>query len=360
VSAHDVIIVGGGLAGLTAASELQAAGARVVVLEAADHIGGRIQSIIDTTTGRAMADLGPTWVWPAYQPLVARWLDRLDVTPFPQFDAGEGILDGWGPVAQRCVLPSQDGITRLVGGPASLISTLAQRLSVNAVRTNARVSAIVEQDATTVVVTLHSGESLSAARVIVAAPLRVVASRIAIPGLDPAVLRDLQRVPTWMSAQAKAVALYDRPFWREAGLSGRIASRTGPLFEVHDHTPADASVGAVFGFVQWSPDRRRADPDGLRREIIAQLVRCFGAQAASPSVLHIEDWATRENICSTADLREAPQHPDVAPASFRSAHLDGKLFFAVSETADVSPGLIEGALAAGVRAGRSANLEERP
>jgi monoamine oxidase len=351
-----VIVVGAGLAGLTAASELHAAGARVVVLEAADRLGGRIQSIVDTTTGRAVADLGPTWVWPAYQPLVTRWLDRLDVTPFPQFDAGDGILDGWGPDAQRGVLPSQDGITRLVGGPASLISALAKRLPVTAVRTNARVAAIAERDATTMVATLHSGEVFTAARVIAAAPARVVASGIAMPDLDRAVVRDLQRVPTWMSAQAKAVALYDRPFWREAGLSGRIASRTGPLFEVYDHTPADASVGAVVGFVQWSPDRRRAEPDALRSAIMAQLVRCLGPQAATPSALHIADWASHQHICSTADLQEPPQHPELAPASLRAGHLTGKLFFAVSETAEVSPGLIEGALAAGVRAAHQAMI----
>ena len=39
---HDVIIVGAGLAGLACAREMVRAGRRVVVLEAADRVGGRV------------------------------------------------------------------------------------------------------------------------------------------------------------------------------------------------------------------------------------------------------------------------------------------------------------------------------
>ena len=67
----DVVIIGAGLSGLTAAVTLQEAGISVQVLEADAQIGGRIRSVRDGASTQAVADLGPTWVWPKYQPVVA-------------------------------------------------------------------------------------------------------------------------------------------------------------------------------------------------------------------------------------------------------------------------------------------------
>ncbi|UTM39099.1 FAD-dependent oxidoreductase [Rhodococcus pyridinivorans] len=55
-----VVIVGGGLAGLTAAVELVAAGAEVTVLEARDRVGGRMHGISATAT--AVADGGAAYL----------------------------------------------------------------------------------------------------------------------------------------------------------------------------------------------------------------------------------------------------------------------------------------------------------
>lgn len=57
----DTIIVGAGVAGLTAARLLSARGRRVVVLEARDRIGGRVHSVREHDPDR-VTDLGASWI----------------------------------------------------------------------------------------------------------------------------------------------------------------------------------------------------------------------------------------------------------------------------------------------------------
>lgn len=55
----DVVVVGAGLAGLTAADELTRAGYTVIVLEGRDRIGGRVR---DAEIAGVAVDAGATWV----------------------------------------------------------------------------------------------------------------------------------------------------------------------------------------------------------------------------------------------------------------------------------------------------------
>ena len=48
---HDVIVIGGGFAGLSAATALAEKGFRVLVLEARPSLGGRASAFIDPSTG---------------------------------------------------------------------------------------------------------------------------------------------------------------------------------------------------------------------------------------------------------------------------------------------------------------------
>jgi monoamine oxidase len=65
----DVVVVGGGLAGLTAASRIVAAGRSVIVLEARpDRVGGRVESA--THRGHAV-DLGGAWIGASHGRAVA-------------------------------------------------------------------------------------------------------------------------------------------------------------------------------------------------------------------------------------------------------------------------------------------------
>ncbi len=345
----DTIVVGAGIAGLTCASVLHSAGVRVLVLESANRVGGRVKTLSDPATGRPLADLGPTWVWPNYQPAVSSWLLKLSLRTFDQLINGDAIVDGWSASPQRYMLPTQDGMLRIVDGPGALASALLATIPHDLVRTSSQVVSVHEHDSSSVHVALVNGETFTADHVVLAAPLRISAEDVAIPQLDEEVRALMRQTPTWMSTQAKAVAIYDRPFWREKGLSGRIASRVGPLTEAHDHTPADESVGAIFGFVGVSPPERRNAPVALREAIVAQLSRCLGADASNPLQLHIEDWAENRNICTPLERDLPAAHPASGASSLRTPHLRGKLRFAVSETSASSPGLIEGALEAGDR-----------
>ena len=76
-----VVIIGAGLAGLTAARALQRRGIESVVLEASDRIGGRVAT--DSVNGFRI-DRGFQVHLPAY-PEAGEWidLDRLDLCPLP-------------------------------------------------------------------------------------------------------------------------------------------------------------------------------------------------------------------------------------------------------------------------------------
>jgi monoamine oxidase len=343
----DVLVIGAGLSGLTAAAVLQDAGARVQLVEADAQLGGRICALRDPVSKRVLGDLGPTWIWPKYQPVAARWLEKLGVATFEQFNDGNAVILGYGPAPLHQPLPGQDGMVRIVGGPTALIDTLANRIGSNNIRTSARVTGILENGSRNIDVHLGSGEIITAQKVIVSVPLRVIATAMHLPWAPQTLIDAMLATPTWMSTHAKAVAVYERPFWRDTGLSGRVVSRFGPLSEVHDHSGPDTPPAALFGFVGWSPEQRRKDQKGLNQAILDQLSECFGKTAAQPLKLVVQDWATNPQIVTDMDLSQSTDHPSVGPSVLRQPHLNGRVRFAVSEVSELSPGLIEGALAAG-------------
>jgi monoamine oxidase len=84
----DVVIVGGGLAGLSAARDLVAAGKSVIVLESRDRPGGRVYGMPlgDGTTSEGGAEfIGPT------QDRIAALAEAMGVSTFPTYNTGKNV-----------------------------------------------------------------------------------------------------------------------------------------------------------------------------------------------------------------------------------------------------------------------------
>jgi monoamine oxidase len=102
--AVQVVIVGAGLSGLSAARRLAAAGVSVLVLEARDRVGGRTLS--HTTAHGDRVDLGAQWLGPT-QDRLAKLVAELGLHPFPQFNEGRKVLSLGGTVTQyKSSIPS--------------------------------------------------------------------------------------------------------------------------------------------------------------------------------------------------------------------------------------------------------------
>ncbi|WP_028479775.1 FAD-dependent oxidoreductase [Nocardia sp. CNY236] len=91
---RDVIVVGAGVAGLTAARALAAAGRDVLVLEARERVGGRTLNV-EVPGSDAYVEVGGMWVGPG-QDRVLALLNEHGLTTYPTFDQGSriGEFDG--------------------------------------------------------------------------------------------------------------------------------------------------------------------------------------------------------------------------------------------------------------------------
>lgn len=350
-SGLDVVIIGGGLAGLQVARLLAAAGLNYVLLEARSRLGGRILSMpANASLSQGRFDLGPTWFWPDMHPRMAGLIAELGLRAFPQYEVGQTRIERSAQLPPQTVAGTRQepAAFRLHGGMAALCEATAALLPPHRLLTGYQVMRVAQRaPGVRVEARAENGKMVAfeAEAVIIAIPPRLAVSAIEfVPPWPATSAAALQGTPTWMAGQAKLVAVYERPFWRAGGLSGAGRSLAGPLAEVHDASTMDG-LPALFGFVGISAPQRAALGGDLIGLAIAQLTRMFGPEAATPVATLFKDWAADDLTATALDLRPATAHPE--PDATRVAVWgSGLLTWAGSEAASVHGGYLEGALEA--------------
>ncbi len=348
-----MVVVGAGLAGLTAAAALHAGGRSVTVVEARPSVGGRIKTLAD---GDAWFDLGATWHW-SDQPEIRSLAAELGMATFPQFRTGLALAEDAAGAPPRPVNlpPPVPAELRFVGGAQALCHRLAARLPDGAITLNADVTAIAASAGagglTVALADAGSGQesSIDCRFAVVAVPPRLASAGITFtPRLPDELVRVMEGTPTWMANAVKCVAVYESAFWRDAGLSGLAFSRVGPLIEVHDAGTADGPTAALWGFLSPHHDVRDLGIDERTAAVFAQLGRLFGPLAADPLRYYERDWSN--DPYTNDEVVWLGEPLPYGHAVFAEPQLGGRLFWAGTETATAGAGHMEGAVGSGRRA----------
>ena len=316
-----IIIIGAGLSGLYLASLLEDT-YDVLILEARDRVGGRALSV----DGH---DLGPSWVW-SHQPRILRLIKELGLETFEQYTKGDGIYQGT--TTERFTPPTQPSL-RVEGGIQHLCETLSSTLQKSKILLNHEVTAYSYEDGD--VVHVHTDKAdLEADIVLNTLPPRVAATLEYTPLLKEEVLMKLQSVPTWMGYIIKVVVAYEKPFWREVGLSGFVFSHKGPLSEIHD--VSTANEGALFGFASAKNSKYVT-----KEAVIEQLVDIFTEEAGDYLKIVIQNWNNEKYSATQEDITPLGSHPAYG---YALSSFDDKLHFCSTESAFEHGGYLEGSL----------------
>jgi monoamine oxidase len=234
---------------------------------------------------------------------------------------------------------------RLEGGMHGLAQKLAESLGASLVLSTP-VKAVVQQ-ADSVTVFAEKGQ-WQARRVIVAVP-PLLAAQIAFSPALPERRQKLQASMP-MGSVIKCFATYERPFWREQGLSGEAISDTAVVSPVFDLSPPDGSLGILVGFIDGAMARvwSAKTLEERRAEFVRCMVRFFGPEAAHALDYADHDW-TKEPW--SRGCYEGYMPPLVMTRYGKALREPvGRIHWAGTETATVWTGYVEGAIRSGQRA----------
>ncbi len=383
---RDVLIVGAGAAGLTAANDLRKAGLSVAVLEARDRVGGRLWT--DVIDG-AMLEIGGQWVSPD-QDALKEAIEDLGLSTYSRYREGESVYIGpsgeltrftgdifpVAPETEKIMVELIEKLDQMVAGidpdrpwahpdaealdEISFEQWLAVQTDDQEARDNIALfiagamltkpahafsalqallmaasagsfSNLVDADFILderVIGGLQQVPLLLAERlggdVLLSQPVRTlewgdagvtattddltVRARFAILAHAPVLYSRISFVPPMPRRQhqlhqhlsmgfvIKVHAVYDRPFWREHGLSGTAFSPYELVHEAYDNTNHGDERGTLVGFVSdtHADGVFELSAEERKERILESLSHYYGPEAKEPDVYYESDWGSEE------------------------------------------------------------------
>lgn len=335
----DVLIIGGGLTGLTLAYFLKEQKLDVKILEARERLGGRIfTAYVDEG---APIEMGATWLGKQHTFLL-ELLEELGLGIFEQVLGERAIYEPISTSPPQIVKlpPNNEPSYRIKGGSSVLIDTLASKLSPGQIYTEQIVERIEEQAGGLKV--QCKGQSFFSKYVVSTLPPRLFSSRIQCqPTLPESFARIADETHTWMGESIKVGLRFDKAFWDNGESSATIFSSVGPIPEMYDHSDAEGAHHALKGFFNGSY-YSVSKADRLEM-VLGQLRKYYGNK--------VKDFSSYEELVWLQEpFTYAPYSSHVLPhqhnghAVFQAPYMQGKLWIAGTETAAAYPGYMEGAI----------------
>lgn len=335
----EVLIIGGGLTGLTIAYLLQKENIAVKVVEARDRLGGRIKTVY----GEKMppVDMGATWVGKKHTAL----LDLLKILGIGTFDQILGERAIFEPISTSPpqvvqLPPNTDPTFRIQEGTATLINILAEQLKADQIYTAQPIKSIKKKGQRLIV---ESEEIQFEAKVVIATlPPNLLAKTIQFqPALPTDLTTIMTNTHTWMGESIKIGLTYEKPFWQADNSSGTITSNVGPIPEMYDHSNVAANRFGLIGF--FSGTYFSVSKEQRLSMVLNQLQKYYGTQANDFLTYEETVWRKESFTFADYDAHILP-HQNNGHAIFSQTFLDGQFFIAGAETSPIHPGYMDGAV----------------